>query len=499
MARLERLSALRTLTARNWSEAPGAMHDDDSDEFHPTNSDLDPEDRDEYKERESTVTVDSEYDDIIPVMPHTISEDRDGYKECEATVTVGSEYDDIIPVMPHAIGYTTEALYEQIHNGDISLELEYQRSTVWPESKQIAVIDSLFRNFYIPLPIFVIRLLKGGLETKTCVDGRQRLRSIYRFMNGLIPYKSSITGEELWYTNASSDDRKPSRARKLLSGKRRQMFANKQIICIEYRGITDSDERDIFQRAQLGMVMTSAERLQAINTPRAMFIRRLQRPFLTEDNKDTPESEQADFQWLALAVYCIEKYGPGLGSAWTVPLLEGWLSQPEVLGVGLVDKVESTFKILAGLVQDKRVNGIFGKPAGVAPIEFVAISILIAVLKDRMSTGQLAAAIGGMRVVVRDAHANIRNDRRVVKTMLDYIRDVEVAEVEAVGEKKQEKRKREDEDDDESAMRKPKMAPPPSHSSKPLRRVGLPLPSRTAPKPNPAPAPKSTSTPCAPT
>lgn len=40
---------------------------------------------------------------------------------------------------------------------------------------------------------------------------------------------------------------KPSRARRLLPDEYRKTFANKQIVCVEYQDITDSDEREIFQ------------------------------------------------------------------------------------------------------------------------------------------------------------------------------------------------------------------------------------------------------------
>ena len=75
---------------------------------------------------------------------------------------------------------------EQIHSCDINLEPEYQRGTittfccffyyfsylflidvVWPEAKQIGIIDSVFRNFYIPPMIFAVNMFEDGSETKT--------------------------------------------------------------------------------------------------------------------------------------------------------------------------------------------------------------------------------------------------------------------------------------------------------------------------------------------
>ena len=53
----------------------------------------------------------------------------------------------------------------------------------------------------------------------------------------------SITGEKLYYKDIGTSRPK----RRLLPEKYRRLFANKQIVCVEYQDITDSDEREIFQ------------------------------------------------------------------------------------------------------------------------------------------------------------------------------------------------------------------------------------------------------------
>lgn len=53
----------------------------------------------------------------------------------------------------------------------------------------------------------------------------------------------STTGEKLWYKDVGQS----TRTRKILPEKYRRLFANKQIVCVEYQDITDSDEREIFQ------------------------------------------------------------------------------------------------------------------------------------------------------------------------------------------------------------------------------------------------------------
>lgn len=57
---------------------------------------------------------------------------------------------------------------------------------VWPESKQIGLIDSIFRNFYIPPVIFAVAKDEFGEVVRICVDGKQRLTSIQKFLDGLV-------------------------------------------------------------------------------------------------------------------------------------------------------------------------------------------------------------------------------------------------------------------------------------------------------------------------
>jgi hypothetical protein len=71
------------------------------------------------------------------------------------------------------------------------------------------------------------------------------LLSCFGLINSLLG--NSISGEKLYYTDLDTSTRK----RKLMPEKYRKIFANKQIVCVEYQDITDSDEREIFQVSYL--------------------------------------------------------------------------------------------------------------------------------------------------------------------------------------------------------------------------------------------------------
>jgi hypothetical protein len=42
----------------------------------------------------------------------------------------------------------------------------------------MGLVDSVVRNFYIPLVIFAVNTYEDGSEIRTCIDGKQRLTSI---------------------------------------------------------------------------------------------------------------------------------------------------------------------------------------------------------------------------------------------------------------------------------------------------------------------------------
>ncbi|THU99208.1 hypothetical protein K435DRAFT_719927 [Dendrothele bispora CBS 962.96] len=236
---------------------------------------------------------------------------------------------------PRATTYTAQALYEQIQNRDIDLEPEYQRDVVWTEAKQIGIIDSILRNFYIPPIILAVKPDNEGFETKTCIDGKQRLTSIYKFMNGLIPHRDPMTNEKFWYIKNSSvhQNTKKSSVR-LLPEKYRRSFSNKQIVCVEYQDLTDANERDIFQRVQLGMALTPAEKLHVINTPRAYFIRSILESYVERHPLGNPEvllwdrSRGSDFRCVAQAVFIMSKWGTNsLTGSGSLPQVERWLTE----------------------------------------------------------------------------------------------------------------------------------------------------------------------------
>ncbi|KIJ67382.1 hypothetical protein HYDPIDRAFT_37917 [Hydnomerulius pinastri MD-312] len=370
----------------------------------------------------SDLTDLSSDEEEVPLAKTTTKATKKGPKEYKITNVLRA---------PRTTQYTTKSLYDQIIDNAIDLDPEYQRAVVWNEEKQSGVIDSILRNYYIPPIIFAVSFQEDGSELRTCIDGKQRLTSIQRFIDGQIPHKDSFTNEKLWFKATATSTR-----RKLLPQYLRTQFANKQIVCVEYTDLNADQEREIFQRVQLGVALTPAERLQAIVGPWSTVIREIQSQVLGEEGfegyLDWGHARGRDFQCLATIGYLIENHPktsiPGTKT------LEKWLQKSETVSPKLRGELHETFRIFLTLARDKKYSGSLNRPTRVSPIEFVMIGVLIYVKRSTLSLTQISSAIEKMRKDVRASHKDIRSNTRVTKHLLEFMnKRLQVSELKSDG------------------------------------------------------------------
>ncbi|KZS99585.1 uncharacterized protein LAESUDRAFT_816905 [Laetiporus sulphureus 93-53] len=324
--------------------------------------------------------------------------------------------------------YTTQALYEQIVSNDIDLSPDYQPEVVWPESKQIGLIDSILRNFYVPPLIFAVVYREDSSERRVCIDGKQHLTSIFRFLNGEIYYNDSFTGERLVYKDIGK-----FKSIRLLPERYQKIFRNKQTVCIEYQDLTNDCEREIFQRVQLGMALTPAEKLQATKSPMATFVRDLQNDYVAEGLAvllpwDTHRG--SDFRCITSSVILMDNLASA-NNAIPFPTLQKVLSRPDEPDSKFQDQVHQTYQIFLMLARDDAYSAAFRIPdvKKLAPVEFIATVALIHNHKYKMMLAQLAEAIKGMRQDIRAREVDIRLNQRVLNAMIDFIRDLKPSDM----------------------------------------------------------------------
>ncbi|KAH9850438.1 hypothetical protein C2E23DRAFT_887336 [Lenzites betulinus] len=330
---------------------------------------------------------------------------------------------------PRATTYTCNALYEQIYNGDIDLQPEYQRDVVWPDSKQSGLIDSIFRNFFVPPVIFVVHASEDGAEERVCVDGKQRLTSIFRFISGDIIYKDPFTNEKFVYREGGGAKGQ------LLPKKYQKLFMNKQIVCMEYQDISPENEREIFQRVQLGMALTPAERLQAISTPLTRFVRKLLDEYVVEKlavNIEWDTSRANDFRGLAAAVYCMSRW-PKLSTMPSNSTIEKWLHSSEDLDESVKEDISNSYQLFSQLAVDKKLKQCFWLPnvKKVAPVEVLSISLLIHAFKSKLTLTQLAESITLLRKTIRDMEKDVRQNSRTMKHVLTFLEGLHPSQLKA--------------------------------------------------------------------
>ncbi|EIM84991.1 uncharacterized protein STEHIDRAFT_60774, partial [Stereum hirsutum FP-91666 SS1] len=318
---------------------------------------------------------------------------------------------------PRTAQYTARSLHEQIVEGTINLDPDYQRDVVWKEEKQIGLVDSIFRNYYIPPVIFAVKNSDDGTEERVCIDGKQRLTSIQRCVSHR---PSLLSGARYWYKSIGSGKRT------LLPASTASQFANKQIVCMEYHDLTGDQEREIFQRVQLGVALTPAERMAAITGPWPTFIREIETQILGEedgfgDALDWGQSRGRDFQGIAAVVFVIDRH-----PAFAVPVspgLDKWLTQTLAVPKKLRSDVLDTFQLYLLLTKDSRYNAPFQTPQRISPVEFIMIGLLIYVHRQTLSLTQLSLAVEAMRADIRGKEKDIRTNKRVAQVMFKFINE----------------------------------------------------------------------------
>ncbi len=146
---------------------------------------------------------------------------------------------------------------------------------------------------------------------------------------------------------------------------------------VEYRGLPDGLERDIFQRVQLGIPLTAAEKLQAHSSPWAQYISHLTSSFINSDTGLTNHieldtSRGRDFQAIAQMVFCCD----GLPEQRfpTAHKLDVWLQQTEPPKKAFKDAVKECLRVFRFVASTPGYDVGFKEVKNrVAPAEFVFI------------------------------------------------------------------------------------------------------------------------------
>jgi hypothetical protein len=133
---------------------------------------------------------------------------------------------------PRSTNYSARQLFEMLEIGSIDLDPVWQRGVVWPEKKQSAIIDSIINHYYVPPVLFSMRTNEDGDTCSVCIDGKQRLSSIFNFMSNVIPLRPAGTKQKIWFHENREEKQYPA-----LSTKMRRAFEMEQVsVAARWRG-----------------------------------------------------------------------------------------------------------------------------------------------------------------------------------------------------------------------------------------------------------------------
>lgn len=137
--------------------------------------------------------------------------------------------------------------------GKLWLNPDYQRGEVWTKSQKQLLLDSLLNNIDIP-KIYLREIQKGKYEFEV-VDGQQRLRSIFEYLDGGFPLDvdtDSIEGESV-----------AGKSFKELGTKIQIELTSKSLDVTHLVDYSDDDVEDMFLRLQNGTPLNAAEKRHA--------------------------------------------------------------------------------------------------------------------------------------------------------------------------------------------------------------------------------------------
>lgn len=140
-------------------------------------------------------------------------------------------------------------------NGQLNLAPEFQRNSVWPRAAKAYLIDTILSDRPVPVLYFERGInLQTGRPEYTVIDGQQRLRAVFDFIDG----RFSLTESE----ETSPWHRKKW---KTLEDRHRARILNYDFIIEELSGYEAEDIRDMFGRMNRFVVrLNQQERRRAI-------------------------------------------------------------------------------------------------------------------------------------------------------------------------------------------------------------------------------------------
>ncbi|KAG6873770.1 hypothetical protein C0995_011589 [Termitomyces sp. Mi166 len=295
---------------------------------------------------------------------------------------------------------------------ETKLTIRQLHDVVWTETKQTFLIHSLFHNFYVPPIVFAVHPAED--------DPNEEVR---------IPFKDPKSKKQWWFTLPQSS-----------------------------RGVK-AELPELDRERFLGHLLTCdcPEKLQALSSPWAQWIRELERRHVGVEGGlatvlewDTKRGR--DFQNIAYLVCCCD-YLPVKEEMPTATSMMKWIERDDPPTEQFKNDIRDVLVDFWNIGNDNHLNyGLKNIGSRIAPVEFIFVGVLLYIMRKKPME-ERAAAITALRKGIRAEHSDIRLNTKVCRSMWTLIRRVQNASKSAShsqhDSKGKRRRKEDDEEDDE--------------------------------------------------
>ncbi|TFK54269.1 hypothetical protein OE88DRAFT_1654853 [Heliocybe sulcata] len=325
---------------------------------------------------------------------------------------------------------TIRELFDMMDNNTLDLNPSYQRDEVWVKDKQIGLVDSIMRNFYIPPLLLAVKKDEVKGEKRNVVDGKQRLTTLRSFMKGVIPYQDA-RGRSWFFVSPLGSKKN------VIPAEARREIEELQVFVVEYCCLTDRQEHEMFKRVQFGAALKEGEKLAAIASVRADYIGDIieRHVSVPKPKKGTPQGERlaayVDFEtrrsqpytnicYLAYVLQGMEEH-----ERWhpTRNQVMDWLDQDKDVDESVKRNLEVALQRAREIAADKELSreAGFTMSRRVAPVELIFIGVLMHVMRTATPLRR-AQAIKGLRLMLGEEHTGqIRLNSAVSKNSWSYV------------------------------------------------------------------------------
>ena len=231
----------------------------------------------------------------------------------------------------------------QNREGRINPKPQYQRTEVWTPKKKQLLIDSILRGY--DLPKFYLRSSDDQYEHEI-VDGQQRLRAIWEFLNNKYPLGEASN-------NIPDFGDLVGKKWSQLSSSERDQIGEFELSIALVEEASDLEIRQLFLRLQEGISLNPAEKRNAMPGNMRDFIAKLAEHNIFEF---THLSEaRFKYQDLAAIVTCLEVAGrpTDVKSASLTSMYKE--KQDFNMGGSIARKVKRTLNYMARVLEDRRL------------------------------------------------------------------------------------------------------------------------------------------------